>query len=1037
MKKVSDILFSSRLMAIIILIFAVSIAVATFIENDFGNQTARAVVYNSWWFGLMLFLGIVNLTGTIFIKRLYRIEKLSIFIFHLSFLFILLGAATTRYFGFEGVMHIREGETSNQVISSNALLQASVKDGNNIVFAEKSVLFSALSDNHHNLKLKLKDKFIKVECTEFISHGIPTIADDPKGQPILEMVTSGGNGQQTNIISNKQIKKIGNYYFNFNDTADKISGVNIIVKDSKPLLKLSKDGSFMEMASQRQEVIHANIYYPLVLRSLYTFEGIQFVVTNFNLTGKTDVVVSNKAEMDETSDALRFKISSGNETKSVLYFANRSEVNIPDIVEINKLKVSVAYGSKIVALPFTLHLNKFLLERYPGSNSPSWFESSITLQDKKENLIEKSRIFMNNVLKYHGFRFYQSSYDQDQHGTILSVNYDFWGTFITYFGYILLALGIVLSLLNKNSRFRKLSVELTKLRELRKAASIFIFLVVLIFAGPINLEAQSLLPDSFRIDKKHASKFGELQIQDIKGRIKPVNTVSSELLRKISRSEMLMGQTSDQVLLGMMVFPEYWQKAPVIKVSHPEIQKILKLKDTYASFLDFFDRSSSQIKYVLDPYVNTAYQKKPANRSKFDTEVMRLDERVNICYQVYTGAFLRIFPRPNDLTKTWYSPLNADTAFNGNDSLFAKGVVPVYFNEIKKSVTSGNWNLPDDALEAINKFQQKFGGDIVLSSSKVKMEVFYNRVGIFERLGSVYGLVGFLLLVFQFISVLNPSFRFKWLIKSATLLIITCFVLHLAGLVLRWYISGHAPWSNAYESLVYIAFATILAGIIFSRKSNITLSVTALMAWLILFTAHLNWMDPEITNLGPVLKSYWLLIHVAIITASYGFLSLGALLALINLFFMIAQSGKRIQIVGYIISELSIIIEMTLIVGLYMLTIGTFLGGVWANESWGRYWGWDSKETWALVSVLVYAFVAHMRMVPGLKGNYLFNLMALLSFSSIIMTYFGVNYYLSGLHSYAKGDPIPVPVFVYYTLSAVFIIAVFAGLQQRKLKAKV
>jgi cytochrome c-type biogenesis protein CcsB len=206
------------------------------------------------------------------------------------------------------------------------------------------------------------------------------------------------------------------------------------------------------------------------------------------------------------------------------------------------------------------------------------------------------------------------------------------------------------------------------------------------------------------------------------------------------------------------------------------------------------------------------------------------------------------------------------------------------------------------------------------------------------------------------------------------------------------------------------------------------------MAWLILFTAHLNWMDPEITNLGPVLKSYWLLIHVAIITASYGFLSLGALLALINLFFMISQTGNRIQAVGDIIIELTIIIEMTLIVGLYMLTIGTFLGGVWANESWGRYWGWDPKETWALVSVLIYAFVAHMRLVPGLKGNYLFNLMALLSFSSIIMTYFGVNYYLSGLHSYAKGDPIPVPVFVYYTIAAVLIIAILAWRTQRKLK---
>jgi cytochrome c-type biogenesis protein CcsB len=949
-------------------------------------------------------------------------------------LFILLGAATTRYFGFEGTMHIRQGETTDQVISSNSYLQAKLEIGNQSSYSEKNVLFSALSNNHYNLNLKLQDKSVKVECTEFIPHGVPSITNDIKGQPMLEIVTSGNYGRQTNIFSNKQIKRIGNYLFNFNDPDQKIGEICIVVKGDSLLLKLSKDGHHMDMATQQQELIHANMYYPLILRSLYTLDGIQFVVTHFNLSGKTDVAIANKGEMEESSDALRLKLSSGNETKSVLYFANHNEVNITETYEINNLKVSFAYGPKIVDLPFTLHLNKFLLERYPGSNSPSWFESSITLLDFKENLSEKRRIFMNNVLQYKGYRFYQSSYDQDQLGTILSVNYDFWGTLITYFGYILLAIGIVLSLINKNSHFRKLSIQLTKLRELRKVSTILALLFVSLFAGSIKMVAQSSLPDSFKIDKHHASKFGELQIQDIKGRIKPVNTVSSELLRKISRSEMLMGQTSDQVLLGMLVFPEYWQKAPVIKVSHPEIQKILKIDGSYASFLNFFDRSTSQVKYVLDSCVNVAYQKKPANRSKFDTEVMRLDERVNICYQVYTGEFLKIFPRPNDLNKTWFSPLNADTAFKGNDSIFAKGVVSVYFNEIKKSVKSGNWSLPDDALDAINKFQQKYGSDIVLSSTKAKMEVFYNRVSIFERIGSIYGLVGFVLLLFQFVSVFRPTFRFKWVIKSATIIIIACFVLHLAGLVMRWYISGHAPWSNAYESLVYIAFATILAGIIFSRKSNITLSVTALMAWLILFTAHLNWMDPEITNLGPVLKSYWLLIHVAIITASYGFLALGALLAFINLLFMISQSGKRIISAGNIISELSIIIEMTLIVGLYMLTIGTFLGGVWANESWGRYWGWDPKETWALVSVLVYAFVAHMRLVPGLKGNYLFNLMALLSFSSIIMTYFGVNYYLSGLHSYAKGDPIPVPVFVYYTLSVVFVIALLAWQKQRKLK---
>jgi cytochrome c-type biogenesis protein CcsB len=223
-----------------------------------------------------------------------------------------------------------------------------------------------------------------------------------------------------------------------------------------------------------------------------------------------------------------------------------------------------------------------------------------------------------------------------------------------------------------------------------------------------------------------------------------------------------------------------------------------------------------------------------------------------------------------------------------------------------------------------------------------------------------------------------------------------------------------------------VAWATVLAGLIFASKSYITLSVTSILAFLILFVAHLSWMDPQITNLVPVLKSYWLVIHVATITASYGFLAMGAILAFVNLLLIIVHNRQNRVFIQHTLQELSNTIEMSQTIGLYLLTIGVFLGAVWANESWGRYWGWDPKETWALVTVLVYAFVLHMRMVAGLKGIYAFNLASLLAIGSVIMTYFGVNYYLSGLHSYAKGDPLPVPVFVYYATAIIVIAALIA-----------
>ena len=259
------------------------------------------------------------------------------------------------------------------------------------------------------------------------------------------------------------------------------------------------------------------------------------------------------------------------------------------------------------------------------------------------------------------------------------------------------------------------------------------------------------------------------------------------------------------------------------------------------------------------------------------------------------------------------------------------------------------------------------------------------------------------------------------------------FVFHTIGLGLRWYISGRAPWSNGYESMIYIAWTTMLAGTLFSRKSLGGLAATATLAATILLVASMSWLDPEITPLVPVLKSYWLTIHVSLEAGSYGFLMLGAVIGMLNLLLMIFINDNNKSNIVQSIKELSIISEITLLGGLAMISIGTYLGGVWANESWGRYWGWDAKETWALVTILVYAFILHMRFIPKLQSVYIFNFASLFGFATVIMTYFGVNYYLSGLHSYAAGDPVPIPPVVYYT---VIVLALLSGLAYRKYKKK-
>jgi cytochrome c-type biogenesis protein CcsB len=315
--------------------------------------------------------------------------------------------------------------------------------------------------------------------------------------------------------------------------------------------------------------------------------------------------------------------------------------------------------------------------------------------------------------------------------------------------------------------------------------------------------------------------------------------------------------------------------------------------------------------------------------------------------------------------------------------------------------------------------------------SKTTLEIYYNKLNVFSNLFMYYFMIGFLFLVILIIRIFNPNILSS-IVKLVQFLILLGFLYQTLGLAARWIISGHAPWSNGYESMIYISWATMLAGIIFSKTSRMTLAATTLVTSLFLMVAHLNWLDPEITNLVPVLNSYWLMIHVSIITASYGFLSLGAVLGFFSLVLIILTNSATKQKLLRTIKELTLINEKSITIGLFMLTIGTFLGGVWANESWGRYWGWDPKETWALVSVLVYAFILHMRLIPALSGIYTFNLATLVGIWSIIMTYFGVNYYLSGLHSYAAGDPMPIPNFVYYLIAITLLTAIFARVKYKR-----
>ncbi|MCZ4694376.1 cytochrome c biogenesis protein [Ancylomarina euxinus] len=1017
MKKLLNFLFSMQMMGTLIAVFAISIGAATFIENDFGTQAAKAVVYNAAWFEILLFLITVNLAANIYRYKLYKKEKWAMGLFHVSFIIILLGSGITRYVGYEGSMHIREGKATSQITSIDSYVDIIVEENGNKAEESIKLNMSALSNVSLNEKLSLNEKNIKVSLKHYIPNASTSLIEEAGGTPVITFAATTENkmqGMQTFSLDYNSHKVLGENLFSFGEKETELA-TNFSYTDSlrikspypiKELNMMGGEGAQME----------SNKWYTIGPRKLYEINGIRLIIKNFFPSAKYKYV---NTQDKKAPTVLVFDVKSGEQEKELIVKGFKDYIGTPETTQINGLNVSVSYGSKYLNLPFFIKLNDFQLERYPGSMSPSSFASEVTLIDTLSSIKKDYRIYMNNILKHQGFRFYQSSYDTDEGGTILSVNHDQWGMMVTYFGYFLMIVGMVWSLIASGTRFKALS-------QMKSKSLKTILVLIIALGGSISTYAQD--GNRIEVPLEQAKSFGELVVQDKTGRFEPINTLASEVIRKISKKSRIDGLNADQVFLSMIIDPQSWEETPLIKVSNPDLIREIGASGKYASFANFLDIRGQ---YKLGKKVQDAYSRKPANRTAYDKEIISVDERVNISYMVFTGEFLKLFPDPKDKNHAWYHP-KEPIHVQGEDSLFIKKSILM----LSQSLKAHDYDSADMYINGIKKYQNTYGKEVMPSASKIKTEILYNNINIFKKLFPYYLLIGFILIIALVAKIITPKMSIKWLFRIAFIVLSVAFLMHTIGLGARWYIAGRAPWSNGFESMTYVAWACLLAGFLFTRKSKFALAATSVLAGLTLFVAHLSWMSPEITNLVPVLKSYWLTIHVAIITGSYGFLALATILGMISLLLMVLKNKKNEIRIDTTVVELSRISEMTMIIGLYSLTIGTILGGIWANESWGRYWGWDPKETWALVSVLVYSFVLHMRYIPGLKSIFTFNLASVWAYSSIIMTYFGVNYYLAGLHSYAKGDPIPVPSWVYYTVGILIVLSVAAYYNYRKYDTK-
>ena len=1082
-----------RMMTLAMLVFLVAIGAATFIESANGIQAAKILIYNALWFEVLLvYLG-MNLISNMVKHQMFKREKIAMLSFHLSFLIILIGAGVTRFISFEGLMVIREGQSVNYIYSSDPHLSIRINDGKMQYKFKEKMFMSTITSNDFHIPVEFPSHKtpIEINYVKFESKMIDTLIIDPKiNSTLLDIVT---NGMQSNYVSKDDFVMAGTVPISFEKANSPKGGIDIREKNGVVEMKTELVVRFLpmsEMQKARQtgapvpdslfNVVPKNVWTPFKITTLYQSGENQFVFKQLLKNAKKTLMSSGKK--DRGSDYLTIEITDGSQKKVVQLKGGMNTIPEHVMFNFNGLTYEIDYGSIEIPLPFSMKCRDFKLEKYPGSESPSSFSSDLTIEDPKNKVNRKVGVFMNNVVDYGGFRFFQSAYDLDdpktpenEEGTRLSVNHDWWGTNITYIGYLLMAIGMVLSLFSTSGRFNELNGKLKKLKAKRASLTVLVLALSLLpyqngfsqnnsvdtihqhdehdehdghdhtmhnHSSTENEGAQE--PKSakstsavkvpfFVVSKEHSDELATLLIQDFSGRIIPFHTLCDQLLRKIYRSNKYNDWNAVQTVLSMHMYPGHWMKQPIIQVP-AQLRDQLKLKKEFASLEDVMDKTG-QFKWLKQ--YEEAFKKADSRKNEFDKKLIKLNEKYEVVQAIFMWRYMKLIPKSNDKENRWFTPLSVE--LGASDTLMSS-VVLRYLSVVNQAAQDSKYGQATDLLTQFKGMQRKVAKNIVPDETAVKMEVSYNKMDIFKNSYRSYLSLGFLMLILFFIRIfIRPSssvIRISEIIrKSLLFLLIVIFIYHGVGLAMRWYISGHAPWSNGYEAVIFIAWVTMIAGFSFMRKNAVIIAGTAVLASLMIFVTEMNLLDPEITPLVPVLKSYWLMIHVAIITGSYGFLGLAAILGLLNLILYIFRTKNNGEVVTININELSHVSEMTMTIGLFMLTIGTFLGGIWANESWGRYWGWDPKETWALVSVLVYAVILHLRYIPALRGKFLFNVVSFWGYSSILFTFFGVNFFLVGLHSYAQGDGFAkLPNWVYITIGVFVLLTFVAGFRNRQYK---
>lgn len=643
-------------------------------------------------------------------------------------------------------------------------------------------------------------------------------------------------------------------------------------------------------------------------------------------------------------------------------------------------------GMKEEKLPFSLCLQKFEAKMHDGTNAVSDYSSKFTVIDGDDK--SEGEVSMNNIYSHRSYRLYQSSYDEDGKGSVLAINADPYGIPVTYTGYALLFISLVWMLFDPKGGYRKL----LKSPLLKKGALITALILSMGNIQTLHAESATGNLQNAVLPKETAEKFGELHIL-YNDRICPVQTFALDFCKKIYGARSYQGLTAEQVLSGWVFYGNTWANEPFIKIKSGEMKTAMNLPD-YASLNTFFNREMGG--YTIGQYVQEYYN---GQQDKFHQQAADIDGKIQIIMELREGISLKVLPytftknvkatKDHSFIKagttTWFSPVDKlPQAVEHQHALYIRNV----FSLLNGDVKAGNTSRVNEFFVKMKKYQEVSSGNSLPTNTQYKAERINNAFPFATILFMANLTLGFIAL-FYTIYRMTKKKEIKVLNIALPILLGVSFLALTFGLALRWIISGNIPMSNGYESMLTVAWFVMLISILMQLRIRIVMVFGFLISGFFLLVSHINQMDPAIGQMMPVLNSPLLSIHVSIIMMSYALLSLTFICGIMGI--CMRSHGEELQALS----------RVFLYPALTCMGFGIFIGAIWANVSWGNYWSWDSKETWALITFMIYAVVVHTQSLPVFRKPLVYHIYITLAFLSIAMTYFGVNYFLTGMHSYA------------------------------------